>query len=968
MKLKFVLLSVLFVAYFPLTTMAQRTTVVRGVVSDELGAVIVGATVSLIGGQATTLTTITDEFGAFRFNGIAPGNYSLTVAQPGFATFQQANVAITDGQSRTINVTLRIAAVEGQVTVDPGATVNTDPTANKSAVVLKGNDLNALSDDPTELAAELSALAGPAAGPSGAQAFVDGFTAGPTLPDKQSIREIVINQNPFSAEWERIGFGNIQILTRPGTGQFHGNGAFTFSDAALNSRNPYASNRPAYQRRIYDAGLNGPLSQHSSFFLSFSHREIDDTAVINATALDAALQPITISDAIVTPRRITFISPRFDFQLNKTNTLSARYNYNSNDLENQGVGGFSLASRGFRYTDQLHILQLIETAVLSPTVANEAAFQYIWYGIQQTTNDPGPGLIVLDSFSGGGSQIGHYLFDRNEGELRDYLTMSLGRHSLKFGARLRWAHISDIAPTNFGGTFTFSGGPGPQLDASNNIIPGTIEDLSSLERYRRTLLFQQLGLSPAEIRVRGGGASQLTIASGGAFADVRQWDLGPFIQDDWRLRPNFTLSMGLRYQVQTNIKTKRLFAPRLSFAWTPWARGAGTPKTVIRGGAGVFYDLIRTNITLQANRFNGSNQTQYIVDNPLLLDLFPNVPSDALLAALNQPQTIWNKENGLTQPYFIQSSISVERSLPRNVTLSLSYVNTRGLHQLRARNINAPVILDQRPFPTNDNIYQYETSGIYKQQLFVVNGTVRLNPRFSLNANYTLGKAEGDTDGPGSFPAESYNLATEFGRASTDIRHRFTLAGNVETRWGLSFAPLIVALSGAPFNVITGADRNNDSIFADRPSFATDLARPSVVQTSLGAFDLAPLPGSRIIPRNFGTGPGYFSVNLRVSKVINFGPLPRAAAAAAPAGNRPPGLSPQAQQRPAAAEVRPYRLTFSIAVANLFNHTNAGPPIGNLTSPLFGISNSLAQFTPLNTGGSAATSNRSVALRAQFSF
>jgi len=168
MKLKFVLLSVLFVAYFPLTTMAQRTTVVRGVVSDELGAVIVGATVSLIGGQATTLTTITDEFGAFRFNGIAPGNYSLTVAQPGFATFQQANVAITDGQSRTINVTLRIAAVEGQVTVDPGATVNTDPTANKSAVVLKGNDLNALSDDPTELAAELSALAGPAAGPSGA--------------------------------------------------------------------------------------------------------------------------------------------------------------------------------------------------------------------------------------------------------------------------------------------------------------------------------------------------------------------------------------------------------------------------------------------------------------------------------------------------------------------------------------------------------------------------------------------------------------------------------------------------------------------------------------------------------------------------------------------------------------------------------------------------------------------------------
>lgn len=941
-------LFVLFVAQS--SAMTQRDSVVRGLVSDELGGMIVGATLSLANEQGQSQTTVSDASGTYRFNNVAPGNYSITVTQTGFGTFQQAGIIIADGQQRTINVTLKVAALEGQVTVDPGATVNADPTSNKSALVLKGNDLNALSDDPNELAAELSALAGPAAGPSGTQVYVDGFTAGPTLPDKQSIREIVINQNPFSAEWERIGFGNIQIITRPGTGQFHGSAAFTFSDAVFNSRNPYAANRPDYQRCIYDGNFNGPLSKRSSFFLAVSHREVNDTAVVNATTLDSSLQPVQISEAVVTPRRSTFISPRFDFQLNKANTISARYHHSSNDFENQGVGGFSLVSRGFRLQDQLHIFQVIETAVLSPRMANEAAFQYIWYYIQQTTNDPSAGLTVLDSFNGGGSQIGKYTFDRGEGELRDYMTMSLRQHNLKFGARLRWAHISDIAPTNFGGTFTFSGGAGPQLDSNNNIVPGSLVDISSLERYRRTLLFQQLGLTPAQIRLHGGGASQLTIASGGAFAEVRQWDLAPFIQDDWKLRPNFTLSMGLRYQLQTNINSKRLVAPRLSFAWTPWAKGTGTPKTVVRGGAGVFYDLIRTNITLQANRFNGSNQTQYIVDDPLLLDLFPNVPSEAALAALNQPQTIWRKEAGLTQPYFIQSSISVERSLPRNVTVSFSYVNTRGMHQLRARNINAPLFLNQRPFGTNDNIFQYETSGIYKQQLFVVNGTLRLNPRFSLNTNYTLGKGEGDTDGQGTFPAEPYNLATEFGRASTDIRHRFTLTGNIETRWGLSFSPLIVATSGAPFNIISGTDRNNDSLFADRPSFATDLTRQSVVQTAFGNFDLAPLPGSVIIPRNFGDGPGYFSMNLRVSKTINFGPLPRPVK-----GQRTP-------------ETRPYRLVFSVAVANVFNHTNPGAPIGNLTSPLFGVSNSLAQFVPLGTGGGAATSNRSVALRAQFNF
>jgi hypothetical protein len=394
---------------------------------------------------------------------------------------------------------------------------------------------------------------------------------------------------------------------------------------------------------------------------------------------------------------------------------------------------------------------------------------------------------------------------------------------------------------------------------------------------------------------------------------------------------------------------------------------------VIRGGAGVFYDLIRTNITLQTNRFNGSNQTQYVVDDPLLLNLYPNVPSQAALAAFGQPQTIWQKETQLTQPYYLQSSISLERSLPRNVTLSLSYVNTRGVHQIRARNINAPVTpFGPQPFGNNNNIYSFETSGIYKQQLFVVSTNMRLNPRFSMNANYTLGKADGDTDGPFSFPAQSYDVTNEFGRSSADIRHRFLVAGNVETVWGLTFSPLIVGQSGAPFNIITGTDINNDSIFADRPSFATDLTRPSVRLTPYGAFDLLPLPGSQIIPRNLANGPAYFSVNLRLSKTINFGPRSNAAAQGPtrPAGGAGNGPARGTNNGPAPAtpEQRPYRLTFSIAVANLFNHTNQGTPIGNLSSAAFGFSNSLAAFTPLNTGGSASTSNRSVALRAQFQF
>ncbi len=960
------LLLIVIVALGCSTSLAQRIPSLRGQVTDELGSVIVGATISITNSQGMIVSVESDERGNFHFASLPSGLYSLAVSQAGFASHQQADVAIVDGRTIVVNVTLRVAVVQGQVTVDPGAAVDIDQNSNRSSLVLRGSDLNALSDDPNELAAELSALAGPSAGPSGAQVMVDGFTAGPSLPDRQSIREIVINQNPFSAEWERIGFGNIQILTRPGTGQLHGQGAFSFSDAVLNARNPFADERPSYQRRIYEAGLNGPLSKKASFFVTFNRREVDDSAAINATVLDNAFHPVAFTDAVVTPRRGTFLSPRFDFQINRSNTLSARYTYNANVFENQGIGGFSLESRGSRYSEQLHLLQLIDSAVINPTTTNEIGFQYIWYNTRQTTNIPDPGLIVLDAFSGGGSQIGEYTFKRLEGELRDYVTMTHGQHNLKFGLRLRWATISDIAPTNFGGTFTFAGGKGPQLDASNQVIPGTLIDMDSIERYRRTELFRQLGLSGTQIRLRGGGPSQLTIATGGAEASVSQWDLAPFIQDDWKIRPNFTLSAGLRYQVQSNLNSKLLFAPRLSFAWTPFSNGNGTPKTVVRGGAGVFYDLIRTNITLQTNRFNGNNQVQYVVDDPLLLDLYPNVPSDAALAALNQPQSIWLKENRLTQPYYLQSSISVERSLPHNITLSFSYLNTRGVHQLRARNINAPVTpVGPQPLPTNNNVYQFETSGIYKQQLFVVSTNMRLSPRFSLNANYTFGKSEGDTDGQFSFPAQSYDLTNEFGRASTDIRHRFLLTGNFETRWGVTVSPLIVGQSGAPFNIITGNDFNNDSIFADRPALTTDLTRPSVKQTEFGDFDLIPLPGSEIIPRNYGHGPAYFSVNLRLSKTFNFGPLPRQSVAAARGGQQ---QGPRPAGPAAGAETRPYRLTFSVAVANIFNHTNQGTPIGNLSSTLFGVSNSLAQFTPLNTGGSASTSNRSVALRAQFQF
>lgn len=948
------ILSIILICSF--TVLGQRNTSLRGQVADQLGAVVVGASVTVTDASGKKTTAQTDSNGTYRIENLMADVYDVLVQQKGFAPQTLKALQLSSG-ANTHDFQLAVTIEEQRVTVDDIRGVSTDPNSNKTARVISGKDLNALSDDPNELASQLDALAGPAAGPNGTQVFVDGFTASNGLPDKQTIREIVINQNPFSAEFERIGFGTIQVFTKPGTGKFHGGTAFMFSDAAFNSRNPFALNKPPYQRRNLEANLSGPLSKRSSFFFNLSRRNIEDTAVIAATTLDASLNPQPVNLAVLTPKAFWNLGPRFDFAVNKNNTLSVRYNLATQDLHKQGVGGFALPSRAIDYSDRLHILQAVDMAIVNPRTVNEFGFQYIWYFIDQQQQDNSPGLIVNDAFSGGGAQIGGYSFKRHEGELRDYLSITTREHTLKFGARLRWAHIEDIAPNNFGGTFIFT----------------------SLDRYRQTLL-------------RASTPNQLIIASGNPFAEVKQWDIGPFFQDDWKMRPDLTLSLGLRYQYQTQLNSKYMFAPRLSFAWTPWMNPKGAPKTVIRGGIGMFYDLVRTSVTLQANRYDGQTEQQYIVTDPALLASYPNVPPPAAIAAFAQPQTIWRKVPDLTQPYYIQSSISVERAMPHNTTLSISYLDTHGVHQLRSRNLNAPApVTLTRPFGNGFNVYDFETTGWYKQHLLIFNMQSRLNPKVNFNANYTFGKADGDTDGAGSFPSNSYNLTNEFGRSSFDVRHRFTLTGSFESKWGIGFFPLIIAQSGAPFNIITGLDTNADSLFLDRPAFATDLTRASVRRTPYGNFDLLPLPGAEIIPRNYGHGPNYLSVNLRVAKTFGFGSVAAATARAqtstapgkgsapqtannakttapAAASGRTSAAQPARPAAPARPEDKPYRLTLSLFVANILNHTNLGTPIGNLSSPLFGTSNSLSGLGQFTFGASASQSNRSVTLRAQFQF
>ncbi|MFN7934325.1 MAG: carboxypeptidase regulatory-like domain-containing protein [Bryobacteraceae bacterium] len=954
----------------------------KGRVTDPSDASVPGATVVVKAADGKERRATTDEQGLYEIGGLPAGVYSVRVGKRGFAVYTAPQVEVRG--ARVLDLQLTIAEQAQTVTVDDDKhSVGTDPDQNAGALVLREEDLKSLSDDPDQLASELQALAGPGAGPNGGQIYIDGFTGG-RLPPKSSIREVRINQNPYSAEFDRIGFGRIEILTKPGTDKFRGDAFFGFSDESLNSRNPFSPNRAPFQSRMFGGRISGPVTKKSSFGLDVEGRSVDENAIINATILDTNLQAQSFRESVVTPQLRLNISPRFDYQLNDKNTLVARYHYSPIRNDNRGVGEFSLLSRAYDARDTEHTLQLTETAILSAKSVNETRFQMQRSSLRQYGDNSLAAINVLDAFSGGGAQVGLTNQQQTHLEVQNLTTYLQGRHSVKFGVRLRSSFLNDESPNNFGGTFTFAGGFAPVLDG---MLPtGELGAITSLERYRRTLLFQQLGYSPAQIRALGGGATQFTINGGNPLTDVRQTDVGLFLTEDWRVKPTLTLSAGVRWEDQNNIANHNNFAPRLGLAWAIDGGANRQAKTVLRLGAGMFYDRVSDNLTLQALRFNGLNQVNYIVPNP---DFYPTIPDLTTLAMYQGVSTVRTLDQSLRTPYLLQSSVGVDRQLPRNTTIGFNYVFSRGVHQLRARNINTPLADGTYPYGSVGNLYQYESTGFSRQNQLMTNFSTRFSSKVSLFGFYVYGHSRSDTDGVGSFPANTYNLANEYGPSAFDIRHRFVLGGAVNVKYGISFNPFVMASSGAPFNIITGRDNNGDTMFNDRPAFATDLNAPGVAQTPWGAFLLNPGPNDTIIPRNYGRGPGSFTLNMRLGKTWSFGnkgesgpadggPREGGRGFGGPGGSRGPGGGGPPPMMGGGGRGGPggffnsnsgkrYNMTLSIQARNLLNNVNLAAPNGNLSSPLFGQSTQLAGgFGPGGGGGSAA--NRRIELMLRFSF
>lgn len=987
--------AMLLVANVSLRAQTPATGSLHGQVTDPSGSTVSGAAVLLTAPNGNSIDTVTNKDGFYEANALAPGVYSVKVVATGFGLFTAANIAIKAGQVQTLKIALTLEEQRLEIHVEDSPTqLDVNPENNAGAIILKDKDLEALSDDPDELMDELTALAGPSAGPNGGQIYIDGFTAG-QLPPKASIREIRINQNPFSAEYDKLGYGRIEIFTKPGTDKFHGQLFLTGNSAGFNSRNPFevipsGTQPPGYESTQFSGSIGGPLTKKASFFFNFERRDINDLAIVSAKTLDPNFNIINLSDAVANPRVRTNLSPRLDYQLNKNNTLTVRYQYEHNRQDNNGIGLFDLPSTGYNSLETEQTLQVSDTQILSPKIINETRFQFIRESSNQTPASTAPTVDVQAAFINGGNTQGTLQDVLDRYEFQNYTSMALGKHFLKFGVRLRVNRDANVETSNFNGNFTFGSRQNPACGP--NATPATCPFISGLQAYQITEQGLAAGLSFPQIVAMGGGASQYSVTAGSPSADVTYFDAGLYVQDDFHLRPNMTLSYGLRFESQNNLGDHADLAPRLGFAWGLGAGAKkGAPKIVLRAGYGIFYERFTYDLVLQQERLNGVTQQQLVVANPEFF--LNNIPDPNVLPGSATAPTIYRTNPNLRTPYIMQTGISVERQLTKNANLAVTYLSSRGVHEFFTENINPPecpalpcdASTAPRPLGSPDNIYQYQSEGTFKQNQLIVNSSIRVGAKLSLFGYYTLNYANSDTGaGAGSFPSFDNNISLDYGRSAFDIRHRFFFGGTIGLPHAFRLSPIMMASSGTPYNVTTGQDLNGDSIFNDRPSFAITNSIPAnVVTNRFGSFNTLPQPGDTLVPINYLTGPGRFSLNVRFSKSFGFGQKTEATnTLGGPGGGggtfgRGPG-GPGGHGggghggggRDAGATNHRYNLTFSVAARNVFNDVNLISPIGNLGSPLFGQSNGIATgFGPGGGGGpGGASANRRIDLQVSFNF
>jgi hypothetical protein len=808
--------------------MNAQVQAVTGRLLDPQEAPVPGARVTLAQGKLS-LTTDTSEDGRFRFDQVLPGVYELQIRFSGFEPVR-SRVRVT---TRPVAVSLRLVLAghrEELTVLGEAPAVNLDSGGNRDAVSVERGLLDNLPILDQNYVQALSRFLDPGGGLGGTPTLiVDGAEARNVGVTASAIQEIRINQNPYTSEYPRWSRRRIEVITKTSTDKYHGTLNLLFRNYHLNARDPLAVTRPPEERKIIEGSLFGPIGsgKTTSFLLSGTHEAEDLQAVVFAVGLSGAIR-----SNVATPQRNTLVSARVSHQFTEKNVAFWQLNYQDRFIYNQGSGGTVLpeAATNTRFREDEFLFN--QRLVITPKLLSQLRILVGRYSAPTRSVSPGAQIVVSDAFTGGGAQADQL---RTEGHWTAtwLLTQTAGRHTLKYGVNVPdWSRRGLRDETNRLGTFYYA----------------------SLSDYRLQAPFLAI------------------VQQGNPRVVFWEKNVGSFFQDDFQLHPRLQLSFGLRYDWQNYFHDGNNFQPRLALAWAP----SKSRKTIIRAGAGTFYDRSGPGPIYDLLRFNGVQLRRYVVTDPTILN------SGLEVTAL--PTSIVRLDPSVQLPYVIQFSTGIERQLAKGTTVAVQYVGVRGIQQFRSRDANAPSSPPSpaRPDLRFSTVRQIESAGRLEQNALEITFRGKLAPRTTGLAQYSFGKTMSDTGGLNWFPASSISPSGEWSRADTDRRHalNFLVSANLH-RW-LNLGTSASILTGAPFNVTTGRDGNHDGIANDRPQG---------------------------VSRNAGHGPGFIGLDVRWFREFRFRP---------------------------AAKDKSLSATLSLDAFNILNRTNYTTYVGSLSSPFFG--------------------------------
>ena len=768
-------LMLILSAFVPAVLSAQDPSgfSITGTVVDPHQAGVLGAKITLTRADGTQAQfTNADSKGAFRFQGVPPGNYDVQIEQPGFKP-SVSRVRVGNQAPRPINVALVLADVRQEVTIGAESTrVNTNASDNVDTVTLDRSALDDLPIFDQDFIGTMSRfLDASSVGTNGVTLIVDGVEGSRAGVSASAIQEVKLNQDPYSAEYSRPGRGRIEIITKPGSAAFHGTFNFVFRDYHLNARDPFALVRPPEQRRIFEGNITGPLghSKKTSFLISANREEEDAQATVFARGLSGAIQETAPS-----PQRNTELSGSINHQISDSHLISIRGVYTDRTIQNQGVGGLTLPEAGANFEDREDLIFFNYTGSLTKKLLNQFRLLVARQHTPTTSINSGPKIVVLGAFTGGGAQAdrlqteNHVIFTEN-------LIWSEGKHTIRTGF-----NISDLSRRS--------------LDDNTNMI-GTYT-FSTLQDYQQNHPFSLL-------RQTGNG-----------HVVFLEKVLGGFVQDEFRALPNLQISLGVRYDWQNYFHDNNNFSPRLSLAYAP----GKSKKLVIRAGSGFFYDRTGPGPIFDLLRYDGNQLRQYLITNPVYPDPLALGPTNVV-----------RLEPGVKIPYTLQYSTSVERQLGKSTTLTINYTGMRGVHMFRSRDVNAPPppLYLARSDPNLNVWRQIESAGDLESHSLEIGLRGNVTRHFTGMVQYTLGRAYnnvgasptggGRTTGINGFPANNYDLSGEWSRADFDQRNRFSLLGTLTPGRYFKLGVSLSLYSGQPYTETTGRDGNHDGLANDRP-------------------------------------------------------------------------------------------------------------------------------------------------------